>query len=156
LEDIAGVAPEYPVAWSAAKALDGDQEFRWLAALVTVRRSVWYTLRRIGHNNSIGTVGHQAKAKSRPYFRRAALSIRRLAILRGVRRVGAGGRNSDALAFRGDWFLRFDKLQNGPDLRGSCRPGPLGTRGGQRAGNPSLDGAYRCKGLWRGCGSFGT
>src|SRR6266700_2041189 len=31
--------------------------------------------------------------KGRPCFRRAALSIRRLAILRGVRRVGAGGRS---------------------------------------------------------------
>src|SRR6266568_6848259 len=33
------------------------------------------------------------RRKGRPYFRRAALSIRRLAILRGVRRVGAGGRS---------------------------------------------------------------
>jgi len=33
LEDIAGVAPEYPVAWSGAKALDDGQEFRWLADL---------------------------------------------------------------------------------------------------------------------------
>ena len=31
--------------------------------------------------------------KGRPLSRRAALSIRRLAILRGVRRVGAGGRS---------------------------------------------------------------
>jgi hypothetical protein len=33
LKDIAGVAPEYPVAWSAAKALDDDQELRWLPHL---------------------------------------------------------------------------------------------------------------------------
>jgi len=59
LKDIAGVAPEYPVAWSAAKALDDDQELRWLAALVTVRRRfpVRCILRRIGHSNSPRTVG---------------------------------------------------------------------------------------------------
>jgi hypothetical protein len=34
--------------------------------------------------------------KRPPEFPRAALSIRRLTILRVVRRVGAGGRNSDA------------------------------------------------------------
>ena len=54
MEDIAGVALEYPVARSAAKALEDDQEFRWLAALVTGRRRfpVRCTLRRIGHSNS--------------------------------------------------------------------------------------------------------
>jgi len=36
LEDIAGVALEYPVTGSAAKALDDDQEFRWLPHLSQV------------------------------------------------------------------------------------------------------------------------
>jgi hypothetical protein len=69
LKDIAGVAPEYPVAWSAAKALDDGQEFRWLAALVTVRRRfpVRCTLRRIGHGNSLALSDNQAKDESSPF-----------------------------------------------------------------------------------------
>src|SRR6266571_2996427 len=73
LEDIAGVAPEYPVAWSAAKALDDGQEFRWLAALVTVRRRfpVRCTLRRIGHSNSLALSDNQAKDESSPFSKSA-------------------------------------------------------------------------------------
>jgi hypothetical protein len=43
--------------------------------------------------------------KRPPEFPRAALSIRRLAILRGDRRVGAGGRNFPILTDSvGGWF----------------------------------------------------
>jgi hypothetical protein len=71
LKDIAGVALENPVAWSAAKALDDDQEFRWLAALVTVRRRfpVRCTLRRIGHGNSLALSDNQAKDESSLFSR---------------------------------------------------------------------------------------
>ncbi len=69
LKDIAGVAPECRVSWSAAKALDDGQEFRWLAALVTVRRrfAVRCTLRRIGHSNSLALSDNQAKDESSPF-----------------------------------------------------------------------------------------
>ena len=72
MEGIAGVALEYPVARSAAKALDDDQEFRWLAALVTGRRRfpVRCTLRRIGHSNSpLALSGNQAEDERFPVFK---------------------------------------------------------------------------------------
>src|SRR6266571_5263274 len=78
LKDIAGVAPEYPVAWSAAKALDDDQELRWLAALVTVRRRfpVRCILRRIGHSNSLALSGNQAEDESSLFSKSATAKFK--------------------------------------------------------------------------------
>ena len=78
MKDIAGVAPEYPVAWSAAKALDDGQEFRWLAALVTVRRRfpVRCTLRRIGHSNSLALSGNQAEDESSLFSKSATAKFK--------------------------------------------------------------------------------
>ncbi len=78
MKDIAGVAPEYPVAWSAAKALDDDQELRWLAALVTVRRRfpVRCILRRIGHSNSLALSGNQAEDESSLFSKSATAKFK--------------------------------------------------------------------------------
>ena len=79
LKDIAGVAPECRVSWSAAKALDDGQEFRWLAALVTGRRRfpVRCTLRRIGHSNSpLALSGNQAEDESSLFSKSATAKFK--------------------------------------------------------------------------------